>query len=72
MPDTNDLGHPTGPLTYIARQYLSAALDMAPYAAGRATLILVAVIVPTVNAFNLAALTVFIGLTVYVGIELST
>jgi hypothetical protein len=45
---------------------------MLPYAAGLATLVLVAVIVPTVNAFNLAALTVFIGLTVYVGIELST
>jgi hypothetical protein len=45
---------------------------MLPYAAGLATLVLVAVIVPTVNAFTLAAPTVFIGLTVYVGIELST
>lgn len=70
MPDTNDLSHPTSPLTYIVSQYLSAALDMLPYAAGLATLVLVAVIVPTVNAFTLAALTVFIGLTVYVGIEL--
>lgn len=72
MPETIDLSHLTSPLTYIASQYLSAALDMAPYAAGLATLVLVAVIVPTLHAFNLAALTVFIGLTVYVGIELST
>jgi hypothetical protein len=69
MPDTNDLSHPTSHLAYIVSQYLSATLSMLPYAASLATLVMGAVIDPTLNGFTLAALTVFISLTVYVGIE---
>jgi hypothetical protein len=69
MRDTNDLSHPTSPLTNIASEYLSAALDMLPCAAGVATLVLVACVIPTANAFDLATVPVFVGLTVYVGVE---
>jgi hypothetical protein len=68
MPDPNDLS-PAIPFTYIASQYLSAALDMLPYAAGVVTLVLIACIIPTANAFDLATVTIFVGLMVYVGVE---
>ncbi len=43
--------------------YLSACLDLAPYAGGIAVLIAIAGIVPTANAFLAAGLALFLGFT---------